>query len=266
MSTKKILINPFNYHFFRIYIYHPCLLIINFLRFPNKVFRLLRIGFTSNLYTVYGFKISTPKKIDKYFFANLNTKFNSLIQENYENSERELILKYLSPDDVVLELGGCIGVISNVINKKINDKKSHVVLEVDKVKFNFLKKNKSLNNVCFQLINGALSDKKGLYYKSAGNFWGGNLVKFKTSFPVHTYSLTELQKKFRIKFNTLVMDIEGGEFDVFNEINFKEIQKIIFENHYRSYSNECKLINKKLNNNNFKKKEINGRVEFWCKK
>jgi FkbM family methyltransferase len=266
MRTKKKIINLFNYHFFRIYIYHPSLLIVNFLRYPSQVIKLFRISLTTNLFNVYGFKIYSPKKIDKYFFANLNTKFNSLVKENYETSERELILKHLKNDDKVLELGGCIGVISNVINKKINNKDKHVVLEIDKLKYEYLNKNKRVNNANFHLINGALSNKQNLYYEGSGNFWSGRLVNYKTLAPISTISLADLQEKFNIKFNTLVMDIEGGEFDVFSEIDFKYLKKVIFENHFSLSSNKYIIMEEILNNNNFKKKEINGKVEFWCKK
>ena len=112
----------------------------------------------------------------------------------------------------------------------------------------------------------ALSNKQNLYYEGSGNFWSGRLVNYKTLAPISTISLADLQEKFNIKFNTLVMDIEGGEFDVFSEIDFKYLKKVIFENHFTLSSNKYIIMEEILNNNNFKKKEINGRVEFWCKK
>ena len=107
----------------------------NFLRYPNSSFRFTIKNFSSNEFNVYGFKIVSPKKIDNYYFANLNAKFNSFILEKYEVNEKVLIEKYLDQNDVVLELGGCIGVISNLITRIINNNGAHVVLEIDENKF-----------------------------------------------------------------------------------------------------------------------------------
>ena len=89
-------LNPFNYHIFRIYIYHPFLFFYNCLRYPKSSLSLLIKNFSSNEYLVYGFKIVSPKKIDKYYFANLNAKFNSFMLEKYEVSEKNLIEKKLT--------------------------------------------------------------------------------------------------------------------------------------------------------------------------
>lgn len=264
MNSEDSILNPFNYHFFRIYIYHPCLFLLNLIRYPNKSFKLLKLNFSSNQYLLYGFKIISPKKIDKYFFANLNSKFNSFILELYEPNEKKLIDKYLNSKDVVLELGGCIGVISLNINKVIKHSK-HLVLEIDPEKYNFLIKNRDLNDINFHTLNGVLSNKKKLYYEPSTNFWGGRLVNFKTNFSVRSYTIDQLEQNTNLVFNTLVMDIEGGEVEVFEEINLDNFNKLIFEIHFNRKSKNYTKIESKLVQSNFKKIESYGRVEYWKK-
>ncbi len=256
-------LNPFNFHIFRIYIYHPFLFFYNCLRYPKSSLSLLIKNFSSNEYLVYGFKIVSPKKIDKYYFANLNAKFNSFMLEKYEVSEKNLIEKKLTQNDIVLELGGCIGVISLVITKIINNNGAHVVLEIDKNKFEYLELNKQLNNANFKLFNGALSNKKNLYYEESNSFWGGKAVESNNSKPVNCYNLIELGKKSNLKFNTLVMDIEGGEVEIINELDFSGFNKLLFEIHFDRDKDQYRNIEKKLNNSNFIKKDGHGRVEYW---
>lgn len=238
----------------------------NFLRYPNSSFRFTIKNFSSNEFNVYGFKIVSPKKIDNYYFANLNAKFNSFILEKYEVNEKVLIEKYLDQNDVVLELGGCIGVISNLITRIINNNGAHVVLEIDENKFKYLTLNKKLNNAHFKLVNGALSNKKKLYYEEANSFWGGRVVEYENSNPVDCYNLLEIEEKSNLKFNTLVMDIEGGESEVINELDLYSFNKLLFEIHFDRDEDPYRKIEKKLNSNNFIKKDSHARVEYWEKK
>ena len=206
-----------NHKLFITNIYHPTLFIINLFRYPLKSFDLLYRVINQNIFSLYGFRIKSPKSIDKYFFANLNTKFSSFILQRYEEDEKALIENYLEKNDVVLELGGCIGVISSIINSKLENKENHLVLEIDPRKFNFLKINKKINNSGFKLFNGVLSNKKGLFYESSTNFLSGSLTENETELPVESSSLKKLEMNYNLKFNVLVMDIEGGEVEVIEE-------------------------------------------------
>lgn len=265
INSRKTILNPFRYHFFRIYIYHPFLFILNIFRHPLMSIKLLTKVSTNNIFSLYDLRIKSPRKIDDYFFANLNSKFNSFMMEKYEEDEKTLIEKYLSDDDIVLELGGCIGVVSNIINKKIRNKNNHLVLEIDRHKYKYLEFNKDLNKSGYTIVNGVLSNKKDLYYLSSNNFLGGKLVNVITDVPIKSFTLQELKDNHKLKYNTLVMDIEGGEVEVFKENDLSSFNKLIFEIHFKR--NDCRYIEieKKLNFNNFVKIEELGNVEYWCK-
>lgn len=254
-----------NHKLFITYIYHPTLFIVNLFRYPLKSSDLLYRVINQNIFSLYGFKIKSPKSVDKYFFANLNTKFSSFILQRYEEDEKALIENYLEKNDVVLELGGCIGVISSIINSKLENKENHLVLEIDPRKFNFLKINKKINNSGFKLFNGVLSNKKGLFYESSTNFLSGSLTENETELPVESSSLKKLEMHYNLKFNVLVMDIEGGEVEVINSINLDNFNKLIFEIHFDRDSFRYKKISKKLKSNMFKMTESKDRVEIWVK-
>ena len=54
-----------------------------------------------------------------------------LLSGQYEKPEREAVLRYLQPDWGVIELGGCIGVVSCITNKLLKNPENHLVLEVN---------------------------------------------------------------------------------------------------------------------------------------
>lgn len=260
--TKKNFL--FKFHFFRIYIYHPLLLLLNFLRYPKLSFKLVESILKSNSFNVYGFKIQSPKKIDRFFISNINAKFNYFILEKYEQNEKYLVEKYIDENDKVLELGGCLGVISLIINNKLLNKNYHLVLEIDSEKYKFLNINKQLNNSGYISINGAFSENEKVFYDKS-LFWGGKLSQNKNDIPVESYNLVESEKIIKAKFNALVMDIEGGEVEVINSLNFNNFDKVIFEIHFDRGSYEYQEISKKLKSNKFKRIETKDRVEIWKK-
>jgi FkbM family methyltransferase len=217
-------------------------------------------------YKLFNFIIFSPKKLNSSFFANINTHFSTFILQKYELSEKYLIEKYIEKDDVVLELGGCLGVTSLLINKQINTKSAHLVFEIDKEKYKFLTKNKKINNSKFQVINGAISDNKKMFYKSSNNFWGGKISPIgKDSDQIKTYSLSNIFNEFNLNFNTLVMDIEGGEIEIIKNPYLSKFKKIIFENHYLEDFLVNNQLKKELEKNGFTKKESLNKVEYWIK-
>ena len=117
-------------------------------------------------------------------------------------------------------------------------------------------KNRDLNDANFHILNGVLSNNKKLYYEPSTNFGGGRLVNFKTTFPVISYTKDKLEQNTNLVFNTLVMDIEGGEIEVFKEINLENFNKLIFEIHFKRKSKNYIKIESKLVQSNFKNRVL----------
>lgn len=79
--------------------------------------------------------------------------------KNTEVTEQELSDKYINSSDVVLELGARYGTVSCLVNKKLNDKKLHYVVEPDSRVWNALEKNKTINSCEFNIIKGVIGEK-----------------------------------------------------------------------------------------------------------
>ena len=123
--------------------------------------------------------------------------------ESHEKEESILIKEYIEPDNSVLELGGFIGTTACLINDIIKKKESHVVVEICPKYIKYLTKNKEKNN------------KK---------------------FIIHSSKVEKIEElsKYGIKFDALVMDIEGDEYPfIINNIDYiaRNIKTIIAEIH-----------------------------------
>jgi len=93
----------------------------------------------NNVYKTDGCRFYYPKNITSLGFRS------RFFFDIYEIEERELIKKYISEGDRILELGGCIGVVSYIANRLLKDPHDHVVVEANPGLIPTLNKNKELN-------------------------------------------------------------------------------------------------------------------------
>jgi FkbM family methyltransferase len=189
----------------------------------------------------------------------------------YEKPERLLISKYLPVDSRVMELGGCIGVVSCIINKKLAFPNNHIVIEPNKNILPHLVKNRNRNACKFIIENSPISKDKNVSFTIHPNMLlsgihknGGEVVECLSTTPL------ELEKKYELEFNFIVMDIEGAEqsfIPEFKDYLSKNIRGIIFEEHpdvvsletRKSYANTLTAIG-------FHKVDQMGNVSCYLKK
>ena len=244
-----------------------------------------------NLYEIFRFRFFTSMKgmfvnknklfkIDNLFFKfPKNSSFHAYGTnfKSHEEVERGLVLKYILPNDSIPELGGCLGVISCVANNILHNKKNHVVVEPNKIAQEFLYFNRNKNNCKFQVEDSIISNvfKRTEFYVSAdfvsSTIFNKNLNSRSNTFMPNTefidcISFDQIIEKYNIPFNTLIMDIEGHEYDFILENDLKLFDKLLIEFHPlilgKKKIETCKnsLINKSFN-----LVERTGQVEFWAK-
>lgn len=211
--------------------------ISNLLKHPGAYIRALKFTLAGwyfdhfmRSFKAEGCEFAVPQKLTTrlgrgYFAFNL-----------YENVERRLISKYISGNRHVLEIGACIGVISCIVNKKITHKDKHVVIEANPTLIPFLEKNKQINNCEFSIANCAISSKPVVEFYFGGSIVSGSILPGNNGakkVSVVGRSFEEIESQHRIRFDTLIIDIEGAEYLFFSEnaSNFAQVDLIIIENH-----------------------------------
>ena len=130
----------------------------------------------------------------------------------YEQEERALLRRHLPVDSALLELGACIGVVSCISNSMLHSPTDHVVVEANPHLIPWIETNRTKNHARFSTEQCLVSRT------SDGTFYihhvivGGSAERqtpHRITVPVDT--VEGLEAKHNLRFNALVMDIEGGE-------------------------------------------------------
>ncbi len=152
----------------------------------------------------------------------------------YEQGEINIIRNTLQENDVVLELGTGIGFISAYCAKKVGNENVYT-FEANAALEEPIRALYRKNNVRPQLTFALLGETAGttIFYRNTQSFLAssisGNKEVRQEITQVQTLNLN--QTISRIQPTYLMMDIEGGEYDIFKIIDFQTIQKIQFELH-----------------------------------
>lgn len=156
-----------------------------------------------------GIKIHVPLELTDFKFRG------RFVLGTYEKEEATYLSQFLRPNDTVLELGSCLGYVSCLTNDLLADKSKHVVLEANPRLIPSIEKNKEANKAGFHIEQKIISNTKKNTFYIHDLIVGGSL-KRKTAYEVEVEGVTvaELEKKYKLRFNTLVMDIEGGELEL----------------------------------------------------
>jgi FkbM family methyltransferase len=201
-------------------------------------------------------EIKTSKNID------INNKLNAIQSKlqikhgnfNQELPEQKMAVRYLTGNEKVLEIGGNIGrnslIIGSILSSNNNNNNDNFVsLECDPHIADQLRENRDLNNLSFHVESAALSKRK-LIQKGWDTIESDVLLDgYK---PVNTITLDELNKKYNIVFDTLVLDCEGAFYYILKDMPeiLNNIKLIIMENDYHDISHKT-YIDTVLKENNF---------------
>ena len=188
-----------------------------------------------------------------YTLENIHSKLNiNYGTLNDEVPEQKMVIRYLTGNEKVLELGGNIGRNSLVIGS-IVDNNNFVVLESDTSIATQLTENRDSNKFTFNIENSALSnrsliqkDKEWITIPSDTLQEGYNWV--------NTITFDNLKSKYNIVFDTLVLDCEGAFYYILMDMPeiLNNINLIIMENDYHDISHK-QYIDKILIKNKFHK-------------
>jgi FkbM family methyltransferase len=179
------------------------------------------------------------------------TNIHSKLKINYgtlndELPEQKMVVRYLTGNEKVLEIGGNIGRNSLVIASIVNNL---VTLECDPNIANQLRENRDLNRFNFHIECSALSNRKLIQ-----NGW--DTIPSETLLNgynwINTITFADLKNKYNIEFDTLVLDCEGAFYYILMDMPeiLDNINLIIMENDYRDITHK-QYIDTILLKNNF---------------
>lgn len=160
-----------------------------------------------------------------------------------ELPEQKMALTYLTGNEKVLEIGGNIGRNSLIISHILGTNSSnHVVLEADEDIAHKLCENRDNNNMNFNIESSALSNKNLITRNDI--MYNQYVISNSTTIEndevpegykrVSKITLDELNNKYNITFDTLIIDCEGAFYYILQDFPdiLTNIKLIIMENDY----------------------------------
>lgn len=158
---------------------------------------------------------------------------NSTEFHDYELAEWHIVTQRLRPDDIVMEIGTGMGFISTVCAKTVGSDKVYT-FEANKLLEPVIRKVFQLNGVEPELNFCLLSHEEGQaeFYVAENFLYSSsttptNMTSDKVVVPKRLFNAEIL----RIKPTFLIVDIEGGEHDLFMSADLEPVQKILVEIH-----------------------------------
>ncbi|MFY7839484.1 MAG: FkbM family methyltransferase [Lacibacter sp.] len=151
---------------------------------------------------------------------------------DYEAGEVEIVSATLQPSDRVLELGTGIGFISAFCSRKIGSGQVFTY-EANRFMEPHILRLYKRNNVSPNLTFSILGKQPGItsFYVSKNGFFSSSAMQVDNAEKIEVEVRSLNEEIERIKPTYLIMDIEGGEYDVFSTINFSTVNKVQFELH-----------------------------------
>lgn len=141
----------------------------------------------------------------------------SMYRGAYEGHELQALAKLIKPEDVVLELGAGLGVVSTFIAKRLNSPEQLTTVEANPRLLPSIEAVAAQNGLKLKVLQGAVGARDG----SAEFFFANNFHSSSTldrglgaqATVVETLAFDRLLRD--IKPSVVVFDIEGGEVEIF---------------------------------------------------
>lgn len=178
-----------------------------------------------NIISIRGVKI----KIHNSFS---NTIIRSIYGENYEKPELDILRSYLSQEDIVMELGTGLGLLSSYCAKKVGSDRVFSY-EANPNLQPIIEENYALNNVNPRLKICLLDREKGYQTFYVGkDFWSSSNIKRNSTDKAIEVQVNEFNQEInKINPTFLIIDIEGGEYELLQYAQLNSVQKVLIEIH-----------------------------------
>ncbi|MPZ18558.1 MAG: FkbM family methyltransferase [Luteitalea sp.] len=158
---------------------------------------------------------------------------DSLYRGGYEAAEVDIIRSTVTPDDRVLEVGGGIGFTGIIAAHIVQRPDDVLIVEPNPQLIPLMERNFRLNGVCPTVRNAVLGQdgRTEVPFFIHRDFWASSLTAFKGAreTTVPQLDVRTIVKAFRPTY--LIVDIEGGEVDLFDKLALDGVEKICLEVH-----------------------------------
>ena len=174
---------------------------------------------------IAGIKLCVDRRFSK-------TMRDALFARGYENDELRIVRSQLRSADTVMELGTGIGLISSFCARRIAPNRVFT-FEANPVLEPHIRKTYRLNGVNPNLEMCLIARDAGRReFYVHGDFWASSTVRFSSNarkiiVPAKSFN----DEVRRIQPTFLIIDVEGGEYELFRDAELGPVHKVLIELH-----------------------------------
>ncbi|MGH9163190.1 MAG: FkbM family methyltransferase [Vicinamibacteraceae bacterium] len=158
---------------------------------------------------------------------------DSLYRGGYEAAEVDIIRRTLTPEDRVLEIGGGIGFVAIVAARTVRRPDAVLIVEANPRIVPLMRRNFRLNGVWPTVRNVVLGQdgRTEVSFYLHRDFWASSLTACDDAREtmVPQQDVRSVLAEFRPTY--VIVDIEGGEIDLFNNLELVGVEKLCLEIH-----------------------------------
>jgi FkbM family methyltransferase len=148
----------------------------------------------------------------------------AIARNHYEIGEKQLLDRYLDRSTPLVELGGGLGFIGAYTDRLLDPGTTHVVVEANERLIPVLEDTRRRNDSAFEIVHAAYAPGRStatLY--THPHFWSNSTRSSSDAgVEVPATSLRELRERFEFDEFALIVDIEGAEVDLLDELDLVE--------------------------------------------
>lgn len=156
----------------------------------------------------------------------------SLYSRTYEQAELELVKAHLQADDRVMEVGTGLGLLSSYCAKVVGNQQGFT-FEANPALESAIRRNYALNQVNPHLEIQLVGEQTGTGRFYVGqNFWSSSILnRAQGARPIEVPICSFNQMIREINPTFLILDIEGGEYELVKYADFHQVKKLVIELH-----------------------------------
>jgi FkbM family methyltransferase len=189
----------------------------------------------------------------------------AIYQGGYESTELEVVKARLSSNDVIMEIGTGLGLLSAYCAKTIGSDRVFT-FEANPSLEQPIRDNYALNQVAPNLEICLVGEQSGWGTFYVGdNFWSSSIFnKPQGAKPIRVPTVGFNEKLRAINPSFLLVDIEGGELQLVEYADFHNVRKLLIEIHSWVLSPEqIQAVKDRISSQGFQLVEAAGQDEFY---
>jgi FkbM family methyltransferase len=189
-----------------------------------------------------------------------------MMQGNYEGAEVDAIRAYLDPSLPVIECGAAMGITSCIANRKLHRPTDHIAIEPNPLALRMLKRNKTLNQSQFTIVEAAIGYDTGTVTFTPGD----EILAAHVGDSAHAIAVraTTLRDHARWQRFSLLCDIEGTELELFErdgDLIRERVPLLILETHDTARGHTAQVLFPWLQDAGFRQAWRHESVSVWTR-